>query len=104
MRQFAPVDCNALSPGQRRAYDNIVQHSQQQPAQKQLLILVCGTAGTDKSHLIRALHLLIGKRIMLAGTTGMAAFLIGGKTLHSALRLPQSPFVDLLDTQALASL
>src|SRR2546422_536217 len=47
-----------------------------------------GTAGTGKSYLIKGLKQLLGNHCLLCGTTGMAAFQIAGKTLHSAASLP----------------
>ena len=52
-----------------------------------LKMIVSGTAGTGKSYLISAIANLLGNQCILTGTTGMAAFNIGGKTLHSVLHL-----------------
>ncbi|CAN0479104.1 unnamed protein product [Ascophyllum nodosum] len=51
-------------------------------------MMVLGTAGTGKSWLVNALSHLLGGGIRRAAPTGMAAFLIGGSTLHSLLKLP----------------
>ena len=51
-------------------------------------MIVCGTAGTGKSYLINAISQCLGDKCILTGTTGMAAFHICGKTLHSTLQLP----------------
>ena len=50
-----------------------------------LHIIINGTAGTGKSYLIYCLRLLLGK---VAAPTGVASFIIEGKTLHSLLHLP----------------
>lgn len=54
----------------------------------QLLMYVAGVGGTGKSHLIKALVLLmekLGRRdeLLLGAPTGIAAVLIGGHTMHS---------------------
>ena len=51
-------------------------------------MLICGTAGTGKSYLISAIANLLGNTCLLTGTTGMAAFNICGRTLHSTLQIP----------------
>ena len=51
-------------------------------------MIACGTAGTGKSYLISAISHALGNKCVVTGTTGMAAFNICGKTLHSTLQLP----------------
>lgn len=59
-------------------------------------MIVSGTAGTGKSYLISTIANLLGNQCLLTGTTGMAAFNIGGRTLHSTLHIPiNSPPTDL---------
>ncbi|CAN0450826.1 unnamed protein product, partial [Ascophyllum nodosum] len=58
-------------------------------------MLVLGTAGTGKSWLVYALSNLLGDHVRRAAPTGMAAFLIGGSTLHSLLSLPVRDRKDL---------
>ena len=53
-----------------------------------LHIIVNGTAGTGKSYLINCLRLLLGTNVKVAAPTGVAAFIIEGRTLHSLLHLP----------------
>ena len=84
----AAVTPDQLNNDQRRAYDIIAVHAAQAPAADPLRMMILGTAGTGKSHTIRALAGLLGRRLSLTGTTGMAAFQIGGRTIHSLLRLP----------------
>ena len=49
-----------------------------------LHMLMLGTAGTGKSYLIYAPAQLLQDKCLLTATTGIAAFHIGGITLHSA--------------------
>lgn len=51
-------------------------------------MIVCGTAGTGKSYLINAIVQCLGDKVIVSGTTGMAAFHICGATVHSVLQLP----------------
>lgn len=50
-----------------------------------LHIQILGTAGAGKSYLIQAIS---QNNWLLTGTTGIAAFNIGGITLHSGSHLP----------------
>ena len=61
----------------------------------QLLMGIYGTAGTGKSHLIYAIKRLLGDACLLSATTGKAAFLICGETLHSTSQLPVKGGSDL---------
>ena len=54
-----------------------------------LHMLVCGTAGTGKSYLIRAIAHTLGNTCLLTATTGKASFNICGRTVHSASKLPK---------------
>ena len=68
-------------------------------------MLILGTAGTGKSFLIQAIAQLLQDKCLLTATTGIAAFHIGGITLHSALHLPiQKHNCNDLRGQALAKL
>ena len=72
-----------LSPDQYRAYQAILQS-------REKLIIVQGGPGTGKSTLIKTVNHFgtqIGKNILLTATTGLAGFLINGRTLHSRLML-----------------
>ena len=53
-----------------------------------LHIIVSGTAGTGKSYLIHCLRLLLKHDLKVAAPTGVASFIIDGKTLHTLLHLP----------------
>ena len=50
-------------------------------------MIVCGTAGTGKSYLINAIVQCLTNKVIITGTTGMAAFHISGETLYSVLQL-----------------
>jgi ATP-dependent DNA helicase PIF1 len=53
-------------------------------------VFITGSAGTGKSFLIRAIQdyaAEANKKIMITALTGVAASLLGGRTIHSALML-----------------
>ena len=85
--QLPPVDINSLNEQQLHAYRLVCTHyiNNDQPP---LHMLILGTAGTGKSFLIQAIAQLLQDKCLLTATTGIAAFHIGGITLHSALHLP----------------
>lgn len=61
-----------------------------------LRMVVSGTAGTGKSYLIHCLRLLLQTKVRVVAPTGVAAFHVGGHTLHSLLNLPtKGDFKDL---------
>lgn len=61
-----------------------------------LRMIITGTAGTGKSYLIHCLRLLLPNKVEIAAPTGVAAFNVGGRTLHSLLSLPTNrEFKDL---------
>src|SRR6266536_1723758 len=93
----------ALNTEQRKLYDTIVNHYNQEispqgcPLQPLLLLNVDGVAGTGKTFtLLKACARIQemataagkGNPVFRAAPTGIAAFNIIGKTLHSLLRLP----------------
>ena len=90
-RQLPFVDNSTLNVQQKMAYDIIYHHHEQLLAGNNpppLHMIICGTAGTGKSYLISAISNALGCTCVLTGTTGMAAFHICGRTLHSTLQLP----------------
>jgi hypothetical protein len=50
---------------------------------KQLLLIINGTAGTGKSFTISAISNLIGKKLKRCAPTAKAAFIIKGQTIHN---------------------
>ena len=78
---------HSLNQQQAKAY-NIISTHYIRGDQNLLHMLILGTAGTGKSFLIQAIAQLLGVKCLLTATTGIAAFHIGGITLHSALHLP----------------
>eukprot|EP00118_Oscarella_pearsei_P020682 m.225765 g.225765 ORF g.225765 m.225765 type:complete len:1796 (+) comp40019_c0_seq3:374-5761(+) len=94
------VDPSLLQGDQKLAYDIVQSHnsfSQENSQCQPLRMIVCGSAGTGKSFLISCMSQLLGRQCMLAAPTGVAAFNIGGQTLHSLFRLPiqKGSFTDL---------
>ena len=91
-----------LNPEQRKLYDTVADQYTQElavhlPTPPQLLLNIDGVAGSGKTFTllktcarIQELALERGKRnpVFRAAPTGIAAFNIVGKTLHSLLRLP----------------
>ena len=98
-RHLPPVSTSTLNVQQKIAYDIICHHHQQLDADLSptpLHMIISGTAGTGKSYLISAIAHALGNLCLLTGTTGMAAYNICGKTIHSALQLPiRNSYTDL---------
>jgi putative protein kinase ArgK-like GTPase of G3E family len=68
-------------------------HKLQHAGQRKLLTFLSGQGGTGKSTLIRLLTAYWrsqGLRVLLTASSGKAARLIGGLTVHSAFKLHQS--------------
>ena len=84
------VDVEQLNDGQQHVYDTVVAHDAQRqisPTQP-LRALVCGTAGSGKTYLIRALKQHLGGACLVLAPTGVAADNINGQTYHSVLPMP----------------
>ena len=99
-RQLSVIDISTLNMQQSTAFHIILRHHELHLANSNpspLRMIVCGTAGTGKSYLISAIAGTLGSTCVLTGTTGMAAFNICGRTIHSTLQLPvnSSCFKDL---------
>ncbi|XP_028394514.1 ATP-dependent DNA helicase PIF1-like [Dendronephthya gigantea] len=60
-----------------------------------LHMIVSGTAGTGKTYLISALKQVLQDQCIVTATTGIAAFSIGGQTLHFAAQLPIQEYREL---------
>ena len=76
-----------LQGKQREVYDTVNVHFESSNPEP-LHIIVNGTAGTGKSYLINCLRLLLGDSVKVAAPTGVASFIIDGRTLHTLLHLP----------------
>ena len=84
-----------MAEKQRVAFDIILQHSIQYPSPEPLLMIIQGTAGTGKSFLIHSIsHALYTSSVdgnsplLLLAPTGIVAFNIRARTIHSALKIP----------------
>ena len=89
------ADRHNLQGKQLQVY-TIVQQHHSAISPPPLRMIVSGTAGTGKSHLIHCLRLLLQRQLVVAAPTGVAAFNIDGHTLHSLLSLPtRGEFKDL---------
>ena len=94
-----------LNPDQRRVFDNIKKHLLHQIDHEQgncscdnikpLSMFVSGVGGTGKSFLIAAVKALVDSlwetddiKCAIAAPTGLAAFNVGGITMHRLFRLP----------------
>ena len=76
-----------LQGRQLDVYTTVKQHFESN-SQEPLHIIINGTAGTGKSYVINCLRLLLGDSVRVAAPTGVASFIIEGRTLHSLLHLP----------------
>ena len=93
-----------LNDSQRDAFDRVVQYNrarhqyymrERESLPEPLHVFITGGAGTGKSHLISVIkehiersHTGCQNACMLVAPTGVAAFNIGGLTIHYAFRLP----------------
>lgn len=59
-------------------------------------IFLTGRAGTGKTTLLRSVIGSLGKRVVIAAPTGVAALNAGGVTLHSLFQLPFGPYLPSL--------
>ena len=107
-RQMTDVEYNnkvaGLNNSQREAFDRVVQYtrarhryymSERESLPEPLHVFITGGAGTGKSHLISVIkehiersHTGSQNACMLVAPTGVAAFNIGGLTIHYAFQLP----------------
>ena len=72
------------TPGNRQGrqhdvYDTVKQHCEGDDPEP-LHIIINGTAGTGKSYLINCLRLLLGDSVKVAAPTGVASFIVEGRT------------------------
>ena len=84
------VDVERLNSGQRIVYDAVVKHNARQRAgpTQPLHAMICGTAGSGKTFLIKALKQALGDSCLVLPPTGVAADNIGGQTYHSIFPMP----------------
>ncbi|XP_059064231.1 uncharacterized protein LOC131856450 [Cryptomeria japonica] len=86
---------NNLCIQQQKAYDIVISHLHATSLQAPLKMIVQGTAGTGKSHLITSIKSALKRSapngqspLLLLAPTGVAAVNIQASTIHSALRIP----------------
>ena len=83
-----------LNREQTRAFRIVANHSLgQSKVGTQLLMGIFGEGGTEKSHIIEAIHdwfnlINQAQRLIITATIGAAAVKINGSTLHSAVGIP----------------
>ena len=87
------IDRESLNEQQRLAFDIIT--SQNSNDNEPVHMIVCGTAGTGKTFLIRAVKQVLGDQCIVTATTRIASFSNNGQTLHSAAQLPIREYRDL---------
>ena len=91
--QQCVIDPETLNEKQCLAYNIIT--SQNSDNAEPVYMIVCRTAGTGKTYLISAAKQVLGAQCVVTATTGIAAFIINGQTLHSAAQLPIREYRDL---------
>ncbi len=100
------INISDLNKYQKFTYDIVDKYKKDN---KQLLMILLGTAGTGKSFTVAALSQLKKNILKRASPTGKAAFLINGETLHSLFNIKcvtdekKEPFLE-LDNEDLAKL
>ncbi len=82
--QLEIVNFNQLNRLQKFCYKIIQCYNEKN---KQLFMIINGTAGTGKSFTIAAISNLIGNRLKRAAPTAKAAFIIKGETIHSTFSI-----------------
>ena len=95
----AAADSSLLQANQKLVYDIVRSHHELTKSGFECKPLrMNGSAGTGKSYLINCIKEMLGSECILAAPTVVAAFNIGGQTLHSLLRIPlqKTSFSDVL--------
>ncbi|RMZ93354.1 ATP-dependent DNA helicase, partial [Brachionus plicatilis] len=82
--ELPDVNSNNLNTKQRLCYDMVNHYSNKQ---KQLNLIINGTAGTGKSYTIYALSKLLKNKVKRCAPTAKAAYLIKGETIHSLFEI-----------------
>jgi ATP-dependent DNA helicase PIF1 len=87
-----PIDVAKLNDSQAFIYRVVADHHRRRQAGpvEPLRALVCGTAGSGKTWLIRALKQELGAACLVLAPTGVAADNIGGCTYHSKIPVPRT--------------
>ena len=86
------VAVDKLNDGQSFIYRVVAEHFESMscgPTQP-LRMMICGTAGSGKTWLIRAVKQLLGDKCLVLAPTGVAANNIGGFTYHSKIPIPRT--------------
>jgi ATP-dependent DNA helicase PIF1 len=118
IQQHVTVDSSpgSLNPEQRKLYGSVIDHFTEYletGQESQLLLNVDGVAGSGKTYTLlkicsrlQELAFTAGREnpVFRAAPTGIAAFNIVGKTLHSLLRLPVKSTATELSNASLQSL
>lgn len=86
-QQTKTIDIDTLNHAQLVAY-NIVKDHFSQDVDKPLLMIITGIAGSGKSYVIDAIKCLLKQQCRICSFVGIAAFNVGGTTLHCLLQLP----------------
>jgi len=81
------VDVSKLAHEQKIAFDEINNHFDSKDTDP-LYMVLHGTAGTGKSYILKALKHIIKDAFHITATTGLAASLVNGCTIHRKMRLP----------------
>jgi hypothetical protein len=92
-REHVVVTRDELNAEQRYVFDATMLHANT-PVRitnkpNQMLAMICGTAGSGKTYLVRALKHVLGDRLVVCAPTGVAADNIGGCTYQSKIPLPR---------------
>ena len=90
--QRQELDLTKLNPSQAFVHRVITGHNARRISDgaDPLRILICGTAGSGKTFLIRAIKQALGGSCLVLAPTGVAADNIGGATYHSKVPVPRS--------------
>lgn len=86
------VDIASLNPAQKYVYRVVEEHQRASKSSSgppsPINALICGTAGSGKTYLIKSLKQLLGGTCLVLAPTGVAADNIGGQTYQSVIPTP----------------
>ena len=109
VRPFGDVQYSMLNMRQRLAFDTVFEYINNEECTEKCMLII-GGPGTGKSYVIKAISRMVAEHfgndnsVLRLGTTGTAAFVIGGATVHSVLRLPVNRRFSPLTGRALQGL